>query len=78
MRSYSETIGDGTTKTFTIMHGLGTEDVIVALYNDESRLETADPFDVIVDSADAVLIDFGAGLKRAAPDKDSYRVVVHG
>ena len=38
-RSYTESIGDGTTTSFTITHGLGTRNVMVQLY-DASSYET--------------------------------------
>lgn len=72
--AYAETIGDGSATSFTITHNLGTEDVIVQLWD----LTGTDPVEATGDAStieatdtDTVTVTFGA-----APATDSYRVVI--
>lgn len=69
---YAETIGDGVETEFTVVHGLGTKDVAVDVYDLDygssvSLLEVARTDD------NTVVVTF-----LVAPDEDSCRVVVVG
>lgn len=70
-RKYATTIGDGTTTTFTITHGLATTDVIVQVVN----LTTGDVENTSVNipNASTVTVFF-----TVAPTASQYRVIVHG
>lgn len=69
---YTETIGDGTTTSFTINHALGTRDVVVSIYQNGS------PYEQVfagVRHTDANNVTVYMAL---APTTDEYRVVVTG
>lgn len=70
VKSYAATIGDGTSTSYTVTHGLGTPDVVYSLRN----LTTGeiDAYDVVATSAAGSL-----GLVFAAPPAaGSVRVAV--
>lgn len=68
---YAETIGDGVATNYEITHSLGTEDVLVSVYD----ISGADPVlvetDVTVTGANTIEVDFSS-----APASNSHRVVV--
>lgn len=70
-RKYATTIGDGSTQTFTITHGLATTDVIVQVVN----LTTGDVENTSVNipNTSTVTVFFSV-----APTTNQYRVIVHG
>ena len=68
-RFYSTSIGDGTATSYTVTHNLGSQDVIVQLY-DTSSLDTVFA-DVVRTSTSVVTIDFAA-----APTANDIRVLV--
>ena len=68
-RFYSTSIGDGTATSYTVTHNLGSQDVIVQLY-DTSSLDTVFA-DVVRTSTSVVTIDFAA-----APTSNDIRVLV--
>jgi len=72
--AYAETIGDGIESDFDVVHNLGTEDIIVQLWD----LTGADPVEATADATAITIVDtntinvaFGS-----APDEDAYRVVI--
>jgi hypothetical protein len=72
--AYAETIGDNSATSFQVTHDLGTEDVIVQLYDltgADPVEATADAASITVDDDDNVTIAFGS-----APGTDDYRVIV--
>jgi len=69
---HAETIGDGSSTSFTINHGFGTRDVTVEVYRDSS------PYDKVFasvkhDTTDDVEVSFSE-----PPSSDEFRVVVIG
>jgi hypothetical protein len=68
---YAADIGDGSSTTITINHGLGTQDVHVAVY-DKGTLAAVET-DVTIVDANNVSLGFSA-----APSSNSYRAVVIG
>lgn len=72
VRKYSASIGDGSATSYTVTHGLGTRDVTVAIYDNNSPYA-----EVIADvehaTTNTVTVKFGA-----APASNRYRVVIHG
>ena len=68
-RFYSTSIGDGTATSYTVTHNLGSQDVIVQLY-DTSSLDTVFA-DVVRTSTSVVTIDFAA-----APTSNDIRALV--
>jgi hypothetical protein len=72
--AYAETIGDGAATSFQVTHDLGTEDVIVQLYDltgTDPVEATADASSITVDDENHVTVVFGS-----APGTDDYRVIV--
>lgn len=71
-KKYADTIGDGTTTTFTITHNLNTQDVVVTVR------ENASPYNVVF--ADVQITDANniKVLFATAPSANQYRVVVVG
>jgi hypothetical protein len=69
-RSYSATIGDGTTATLTVTHGLGTQDVDVTLR------QAATPFGVGAVYWEATDVNSVRLYFSAAPAANSWRVKV--
>ncbi|MFP3883638.1 MAG: hypothetical protein ACLFWH_15165 [Actinomycetota bacterium] len=72
--SYAETIGDNSSTEFQVTHDLGTQDLIVQLWDltgTDPVEATGDASSIEVDDDDNITITFGS-----APDTDSYRVVV--
>jgi hypothetical protein len=72
--AYSETIGDNSNTSFAVTHSLGTQDVVVELWD----LTGADPVEATADASsitatdtDTVTVVFGS-----PPATDAYRVVV--
>ena len=68
-RFYATSIGDGSATSYTVTHNLGSQDVIVQLY-DSSSLDTVFA-DVVRTSTSVVTIDFAA-----APTANDIRVLV--
>jgi hypothetical protein len=68
-RFYATSIGDGSATSYTVTHNLGSQDVIVQLY-DSSSLDTVFA-DVVRTSTSVVTIDFAA-----APTSNDIRVLV--
>ena len=68
-RFYATSIGDGSATSYTVTHNLGSQDVIVQLY-DTSSLDTVFA-DVVRTSTSVVTIDFAA-----APTSNDIRVLV--
>ena len=68
-RFYATSIGDGSATSYTVTHNLGSQDVIVQLY-DASSLDTVFA-DVVRTSTSVVTIDFAA-----APTANDIRVLV--
>lgn len=72
--SYAETIGNGSSTSFTIEHLLGTRDVSVTVYDVSSHAELpigATLTSVVHTTRDTVTVTFAA-----APASGAYRVVV--
>jgi hypothetical protein len=67
--TYATSIGDGSNTSYTVTHNLGTQDVIVQLY-DASSLDTVYA-DVVRTSTSVVTIDFAV-----APTTNDIRVLV--
>lgn len=68
-RTYATSIGDGSATSYTVTHNLGSQDVIVQLY-DVSSLDTVFA-DVVRTSTSVVTIDFSS-----APTANDIRVLV--
>jgi len=71
---YAETIGDGSSTSFPVEHNLGTEDVVVQLWDLTGMvpvLATDDADSIEVTDENAVTVTFSG-----APAIDSYRVVI--
>ena len=68
-RFYAASIGDGSATSYTVTHNLGSQDVIVQLY-DASSLDTVFA-DVVRTSTSVVTIDF-----NSAPTANDIRVLV--
>jgi hypothetical protein len=72
-RTYAATIGDGTTLTFTVVHSLGTQDVIVGMYEAASPYQDVSGNGYIVEHTDTVSVTLTFTNPPAA---DEFRVVV--
>lgn len=72
--AYAETIGDGTNSDFDVVHGLGTEDIIVQLWD----LTGVDPVEATADASAITIVDANTVNVAFAspPATDAYRVVV--
>lgn len=68
-RKASATIGDGTSTTLTVTHSLGTQDVLVSVYDTSTR--TGVIADWVANGVNTVQITFGT-----APTTGQYRVTV--
>ena len=68
-RTYATSIGDGSNTSYTVTHNLGSQDVIVQLY-DNSSLDTVYA-DVVRTSTSVVTLSFGT-----APATNDIRVLV--
>lgn len=72
--SYSATIGDGSNTSFQIQHDLGTQDLVVQLWDLTGAVPveaTADADSIEATDADTVTVTFAA-----PPAVDAYRVVI--
>lgn len=69
---YSETIGDGTKKSFTINHNLGTQDVVVVVRETGVQANFV-PSTVKAPDVNSVIVEFAT-----APAAGQYRVIVMG
>ena len=72
LAKFSQTLGDGTTTSFTVTHGLNTQDVVYVVR------QAATPFsdvecDISVTSATTLTVAFAS-----APTSNAYRVTVIG
>lgn len=72
VKKYSVSVGDGSATSYTVTHNLGTRDVTVGIYDNNSPYA-----EVIADvehaTTNTVTVKFGS-----APASNRYRVVVHG
>ena len=66
---YAANVGNGTNISFALTHGLGTRDVVVAVYDNTTYEEVIT--DVILTSTSVVTIEFAT-----APAANAYRVVI--
>jgi hypothetical protein len=71
VRKFSIAIGDGSTTTYTVTHGLSTQAVLVSIFN-SSTFEEVDA-DVVFASTSTITVTFAV-----APATNAYTVVVHG
>lgn len=69
---YATTIGDGVATSIAVAHGLGTTDVVIAVYQAATPFQAVYPDLRIVD-ANTIACDFAT-----APTSGQYRVVVAG
>lgn len=69
---YTATIGDGSTTSIVVNHALGTQDVVVVVYNASSPYDVQYP-DIRLTDANNVTLVFGS-----APSSNSLKVVVVG
>lgn len=72
VQKYATTIGDGSTTSFTVTHGLGTQDVRTTLYSTSTPYSVFNA-DVSNTSTTTITVAFAV-----APAASSVRVVVHG
>ena len=66
---YAANVGDATATSFALTHGLGTRDVIVAIYDNATYEEVM--ADIVVTSTSVVTVAFAI-----APSSNAYRVVI--
>lgn len=66
---YAANVGDGTATSFALTHGLGTRDVVVAIYDNSTYEEVIT--DVVLTSTSVVTVTFAV-----APASNAYRVVI--
>ena len=71
IQSYSETVGDGTSRVFSIDHDLGTRDVSVSLRNIATGELDLFDVEVVVPGPDQVILTFAT-----APTMANVRVNV--
>lgn len=72
-QAYSQTFGDGSSRTFVILHGFNTKSVTVAVY------QTASPYSEVeteVERTDNNTITIRTATSQAAPTTNQYTVVV--
>ena len=70
-RHYATSIGDGSTLTYTVTHGLGTLDVIAQVYANSGGAQVE--ADIVHASTTTITVGFAV-----APSSNQYRVVVMG
>lgn len=66
---YATNVGDASATSFALSHGLGTRDVIVAIYDNSTYEEVIT--DVVLTSTSVVTVSFAT-----APASNAYRVVI--
>jgi hypothetical protein len=66
---YAANVGDGVATSFALTHGLGTRDVVVAIYDNSTYEEVIT--DVVLTSTSVVTVTFAV-----APASNAYRVVI--
>lgn len=66
---YAANVGDGAATSFALTHGLGTRDVVVAIYDNSTYEEVIT--DVVLTSTSVVTVTFAV-----APASNAYRVVI--
>jgi len=66
---YAANVGDGSATSFALTHGLGTRDVVVAIYDNSTYEEVVT--DVVLTSTSVVTVSFAV-----APSSNAYRVVI--
>lgn len=66
---YAANVGDGAATSFALTHGLGTRDVVVAIYDNSTYEEVIT--DVVLTSTSVVTVTFAV-----APALNAYRVVI--
>ena len=72
VRKYAASVGDGTSTTYTVTHSLGTQDVVVTVYDNSS------PYAEVVCDVQHTNTSSVAVIFSVAPTSNQYRVVVHG
>ena len=72
VKKYAASLGDGSTLSYTITHNLGTQDVVVSLYQAASPYAEVDT-DIAHATTNTLTLAFAV-----APTANQYRVVVHG
>lgn len=73
-RAFAETIGDNSNTSFQVQHDLGTQDLVVQLWDltgAEPIEATGDASQIEIDDDNTITVTFSA-----APATDSYRVVI--
>src|SRR5690606_10059135 len=72
--AFAETIGDNSNTSFQVQHDLGTQDLVVQLWDltgAEPIEATGDASQIKIDDDNTITVTFSA-----APATDSYRVVI--
>lgn len=74
-RRVAQTVGNGSSASFTITHGLGTKDLTVTVYDVSGGSDDGDVVytDINYTSTDALTVQFAS-----APASNAYRVVISG
>jgi len=72
VKKYAVSVGDGASLSYTITHNLGTQDVIVGLYQAASPYAVVDT-DIANATTNTITLAFAT-----APTANQYRCVVHG
>jgi len=74
-RRVAQTVGNGSSASFTITHGLGTKDLAVTVYDVSGGSDDGDVVytDINYTSTDAITVQFAS-----APASNAYRVVISG
>jgi hypothetical protein len=71
VRKYAASVGDGSATSYTVTHNLGTQDVIVAVYDNSS------PYAEVIADVQHTTTNTVTVLFSVAPTSNQYRVVVH-
>jgi len=71
VRKYAATIGDGSSTSITVTHGLNTRDVTTVIFDASTYAEVG--CDITHTTVNTVTFAFSV-----APSSNAYRVVIHG